>query len=94
MSQQEHKTRRLAARVTENDKRALDAIACSGVVTLDGSGQPGLETADKISVYRVARLVELGVLIPNNDGLFYWCPQSYRVAEDAPPGETSETSRL
>lgn len=70
-----------AARLTEKDKSFLNVVMRYGVVTVTAAGlkSAGLEGDAKMSVWRCKRLMALGYLTPNNDGLFDGCPQTYRV---------------
>ena len=61
--------RKLAAKLTEIDQKALRLIEACGHVRLDGD-EPCLETNTQITPYRFKRLEKLGLVKPSNDALF------------------------
>jgi hypothetical protein len=67
---------------TPRDAVFLKRIARSGGVTISHGAEPscGLESNDALPYGRFKRLVSLGYLQPNNDGLLKDCPQTYKIS--------------
>jgi hypothetical protein len=74
-------SRKYAANLTNRDKCYLNNISKIGFVTVDARGvrSAGSEGDKPLPVGRIKRLIFLGYLKPNNDGLFDGFPQTYSV---------------
>jgi hypothetical protein len=69
-----------AKRPTNKDLAVIGEIRKTGFVTVDTTSGIGLETSFAVTPYRLARLLELGILIPGDDALFEGAsPQTYRL---------------
>jgi len=74
--------REYAVNMTEKDKSFLETVKANGGLVTVGSGglrSCGFEGNGRIVVWRVKRLIALGALTPNEDGLFDGCSQTYSV---------------
>lgn len=84
---EERAPRKVAAKLTEMDRDAIELIkVCGGVVMVDTRGEPGLQTNTQLhgGRYRLRRLEALGLIAPDSDlGLVEGMPQSYRVVDRA-----------
>ncbi len=69
--------------MTDLDKDALDLVRKAGFVTVDTADGLCLEVDGELTLFRLGRLVALGKLVPNGDGLFEDMTQTYRVADGA-----------
>ena len=70
-------------KMTDLDQEALELVRKSGFVTVDTEDGLCLETDGELTVFRLGRLVALGKLVPNGDGLFEGITQTYRIADGA-----------
>ncbi len=78
----ERKERRFAAKLTEQDKAALQIVKRAGWVGLQ-DGEPFLESNHQIGAYRFKRLRALGYLVPNGDAMLMFGveSQTFKVVE-------------
>lgn len=78
---QRRKRRVYAAELTEKDEEFLKVVKRYGGFTMDSTGlaSAGFEGYGRMLMWRVKRLIALGYLAPNEDGLLNGCPQTYTV---------------
>lgn len=79
-------TRKYAVKLTPRDEIYLRRIRKCGFVSLSYASAPqcGLESNESVPYARFKRLLALGYLASNRDGLLDELPQTYRPVEPAP----------
>jgi hypothetical protein len=67
--------RKYAVKLTEKDNEFLEIVKKYGLITVESGGinTVGIEGDAKVQVWRIKRLLALGYLTPNNDGLLDGC---------------------
>lgn len=80
--------------LSNKDKEYFRSISRSGFLSIDYGRSPtcGLEGNEKVPYWRFRRLITLGLLASNKDGLFDDCPQTYSIVPQQPKHEDQESS--